>query len=103
MIENAEPQPLDLMPALCFLPALTERELVAALEARIAVIDGFLGAFDSGMAEWFPEDHPAPYIAEVFLLTREVFLAERTWAQGFLARVRAGRYPQQDTSRTQGR
>lgn len=92
VIENAQPQPLDLMPALCFLPALTEREVVAALEARIAVIDAFLRQFDEGMDEWFPADHPAPYIAEVFLLTREGFRGERTWAEGFLGRVRAGRY-----------
>lgn len=92
IISNDAPQPLDILPALCFLPALTEVEVIAAIEKRVEIINGFLKSFDAQMHSWFQEDAHTNYIRELFILTREAFMGERTWGLGFLERVRSGEY-----------
>jgi len=92
IVSNERPQPLDILPALCFLPMLTKTEISVALEKRLSIIDGFLESFDSHMNSWFHADARANYIREIFLLTREAFVGERTWAREFLERIQADEY-----------
>lgn len=95
---NKNPQPLDLLAALCFLPILTRDEAVAAIEDRTRIIAGFLASFDEQMDVWFHPDGRANYVQEIFLLTREAFRAELRWAEGFLERLRNDTYDLADDS-----
>lgn len=89
---NTRPQPRDLLAALCFLPALTAAETVAAIEERVRIVTSFLDQFDESMQQWFPSHSPVLHVQEVFLLTREAFVAELRWAAAFLERLRRGDY-----------
>lgn len=103
VVSNEHPQPLDLLAALCFLPSLTESEVVDAVTKRVAIIKGFLESFDKEMESWFQPDSRTNYIQEIFLLTREAFVAECRWAEGFLERVSSGTYTFADRSVISGK
>jgi DNA-binding PadR family transcriptional regulator len=92
ILDSDKPQPLDMLPVLCFLPSLSKQEIIDACHHRIARITSFLDAFDDQMKQWFPEDSSTLYLEEIFWLEHESFIAEKRWLEAFLTRVNAGRY-----------
>lgn len=92
ILNNQQPQPLDMLPVLCFLPSLSKQEIIESCQRRITRITAFLNAFDNQMKQWFPDDSDTLYLQEIFWLEQEAFIAERRWLEDFLERVNAGRY-----------
>jgi DNA-binding PadR family transcriptional regulator len=84
-----------LMAAVSFLSAVTRKEAIAALEHRIAQIQGL-----ARHAEFVIESHDGTespfHVREMMRLMNARSLAEIDWAQQFLARLRAGEYDTAD-------
>ncbi len=81
----------DLMPALCFMPSLTEEELVAALEHRITALEGAIKRIDFSRKEIKPPETPE-HVKELYDRMRTYFAAEIPWARTLIDRLGRGVY-----------
>lgn len=88
---DPNPQPLDLWPVLCFLPAVKESDLRRALAERIERITAWLSVYDAHVANSL-EASPAPHIVEAFEFTNAALSSEVAWATRLLTRMDEGRY-----------
>ncbi len=84
--------PLDgLMPALCFMPTLRQEELIAALEHRVAAIEGAIKHIEFARNEIKPPETPE-HVKELHDRMRTLLAAEIPWARTLIERLRDGVY-----------
>ena len=81
----------DLMPALCFMPTLKQEELVAALEHRIASLEGAIKHLEFSRDEIKPPD-PPEHVKELYDRMRTLLAAEIPWARTLIDRLGRGVY-----------
>ena len=81
----------DLMPALCFMPALGEQELVAALEQRITTLEGAIKHLEFSRKELKPPETPE-HVKELYDRMRTLLAAEIPWARTLIDRLQKGVY-----------
>lgn len=85
------PQPLDLWPVVCFLPAVKESDLRRALQQRIERIQGWVEIYEGQIATTL-ESSASPHVNESFSLITHTLLGEVAWSKELLARIDAGLY-----------
>ena len=84
--------PLDeLMPALCFMPSLSAAELTAALEHRIAALEGALKHLEFSRKEIHPPETPE-HVKELYDRMHAILNAEIPWARTLIGRLGRGAY-----------
>ena len=84
--------PLDeLMPALCFMPSLSAEELTAALENRIAALEGALKHLEFSRKEIHPPETPE-HVKELYDRMHAILNAEIPWARTLIGRLGRGTY-----------
>ncbi len=84
--------PLDeLMPALCFMPSLSAEELTAALENRIAALEGALKHLEFSRKEIHPPETPE-HVKELYDRMHAILNAEIPWARTLIGRLGRGAY-----------
>jgi len=84
--------PLDeLMPALCFMPSLSAEELTAALENRIAALEGALKHLEFSRKEIQPPETPE-HVKELYDRMHAILNAEIPWARTLIGRLGRGAY-----------
>lgn len=84
--------PLDeLMPALCFMPSLSAEELTAALEHRIATLEGALKHLEFSRKEIVPPETPE-HVKELYDRMHAILAAEIPWARTLMGRLGRGVY-----------
>jgi DNA-binding PadR family transcriptional regulator len=84
--------PLDeLMPALCFMPTLSEEELTAALEHRITMLEGALKHLEFSRKEIHPPETPE-HVKELYDRMHAILAAEIPWARTLMGRLARGTY-----------
>jgi len=81
----------DLMPALCFMPSLKQEELVAALQHRIAALEGVIKHLEFSRQEVKPPDTPE-HVKELYDRMRMHLAAEIPWARTLIDRLGRGVY-----------
>jgi DNA-binding PadR family transcriptional regulator len=86
-------QPLDpLMPGVCFLPAMHQDELIAALKHRQTQIHGIMKHMDY-MIAGIPGSSTTPaHVAELMRLSKARTAAEISWAEALIAALERGEY-----------
>jgi DNA-binding PadR family transcriptional regulator len=77
----------DLMPALCFMPTLSQEELIAALEHRISGIEGVIKHIEFARKGIQPPDTPE-HVKELYDRMRAQMAAEIPWARTLIQRLR---------------
>jgi DNA-binding PadR family transcriptional regulator len=84
--------PLDeLMPALCFMPSLSEEELTAALQHRITTLEGALKHLEFARKEIHPPETPE-HVKELYDRMHAILAAEIPWARTLTGRLARGAY-----------
>ena len=81
----------DLMPALCFMPTLSQEELIAALEHRISAIEGAIKHLEFSRADVKPPDTP-DHVKELYDRMQAGFASEIPWARTLIERLNRGVY-----------
>jgi len=81
----------DLMPALCFMPTLKQEELLAALEHRIAALEGAIKHIEFSRKDIKPPDTPE-HVKELYDRMRTQLAAEIPWARTLMDRLHKGVY-----------
>ena len=81
----------DLMPALCFMPSLTQEELVAALQHRITAIEGAIKHIEFSRKDIKPPDTPE-HVKELYDRMAMNLGADIPWARALIDRLNRGVY-----------
>jgi DNA-binding PadR family transcriptional regulator len=81
----------DLMPALCFMPSLTQEELVAALQHRITAIEGAIKHIEFSRKDIKPPDTPE-HVKELYDRMAMNLAADIPWARSLIDRLNRGVY-----------
>jgi DNA-binding PadR family transcriptional regulator len=81
----------DLMPALCFMPTLSEEELTAALEHRITALEGALKHLEFSRKEIKPPETPE-HVKELYDRMHAILSSEIPWARTLIGRLSRGTY-----------
>jgi DNA-binding PadR family transcriptional regulator len=87
-----------LLPALSFLPAMRREEAIAALEHRIASIEGQLRSFQYAIDDHKGVDDPSspPHVPEMFRLMSARMASELDWARAVIDKLKSGQLPMAD-------
>jgi DNA-binding PadR family transcriptional regulator len=80
-----------LLPAISFVWSMPRDEVIAALNHRLAQIDGMRGQLGFTLAQPRPDTVPE-HVQEMLLLMSERLNAEAVWAKALLGKLAAGKY-----------